>query len=94
MSLTEIFLKYSTLNKIYPVLSSFKKETLVQKYVKILVLIFQGEPGRHGKDGLMGSPGFKVNTTGKISVTSEWIWEKCTDTRLLFAYDIGIKWMN
>lgn len=22
--------------------------------------LLQGEPGRHGKDGLMGSPGFKV----------------------------------
>lgn len=34
----------------------------MQKYIKILVLIFQGEPGRHGKDGLMGSPGYKVFT--------------------------------
>lgn len=30
--------------------------------LKIHVFIFQGEPGRHGKDGLMGSPGFKVFT--------------------------------
>ena len=30
---------------------------------------FQGEPGRHGKDGLMGIPGYKVFTkrTKKIS---------------------------
>ena len=26
------------------------------------VFTFQGEPGRHGKDGLMGSPGYKVFT--------------------------------
>ena len=82
-----------TLNKIYPVLSSFKKETLVPKYIKILLLTFQGEPGRHGKDGLMGSPGYKVFTKEKISVTSE-LWGKCTDTRHLFTYDIDIKWMN
>lgn len=45
----------------------------MQKYIKTLVFIFQGEPGRHGKDGLMGSPGYKVFTKEKISVTSEWI---------------------
>lgn len=35
------------------------------------VFIFQGEPGRDGKDGLMGSPGYKVFTkrTKMISVT-------------------------
>lgn len=48
-----------------------------------MYLFFQGEPGRHGKDGLMGSPGYKVFTKKKkISVTCEWIWEKCTDIRL------------
>lgn len=50
----------------------------MQKYIKIQVFIFQGEPGRHGKDGLMGSPGYKVFTkrTETISVTYEWTLEK------------------
>jgi hypothetical protein len=36
-----------------------EKEKLVQKCTKT-TFIFQGEPGRDGKDGLMGNPGFKV----------------------------------
>lgn len=57
-------------------LSSCKKKNQCKKCIKIHVFIFQGEPGRHGKDGLMGSPGYKVFTKNtqkpkKISVTCE-----------------------
>lgn len=52
-------LAYFALNKNYLIVYFFK---IVAKYSKINVFIFQGEPGRHGKDGLMGSPGYKVFT--------------------------------
>lgn len=37
-----------------------KKKNQCKKFIKIYVFIFQGELGRYGKDGLMGSFGYKV----------------------------------
>ena len=53
---------------------------------------FQGEPGRHGKDGLMGIPGYKVFTkrTKKIS---EFMNEHQKNVPLadFLTYDTGVK---